>query len=95
VGNYGREANPCEDVERIVQGAREQSFWFPVNQYYSRVIDFDLEQVSENLRDLGFVPTGKHRDFQINLKEHNDHKFFDALYKLIERISQELEETLL
>lgn len=58
------------------------------------VINFNLEQLSENLRDLGFAPTGKHRDFQISLKERNDQAFFDALYDLVEQTSQELEKTL-
>ncbi len=71
-----------------------QGIWFPVNQYYSRVIGFDLEQLSENLRDLGFLPSGRHRDFYIDLKEHNDEAFFDALFGLVEQTSEALEKTL-
>lgn len=78
----------------VVAQEKSQGFWFPVNQYYSRVVDFDLEQLSENLRDLGFVPSGKHRDFYLSLEEHNDQAFFDALFDLVEQTSQELEETL-
>jgi len=48
----------------------------------------------EGLRDLGFVPKGKHRDFQIDFKDHNDQGFFDALYDLVAETSQALEETL-
>jgi uncharacterized protein (TIGR02391 family) len=78
----------------LIAETNRQGLWFPVNQYYSRVVDFDLEQLSENLRNLGFVPSGKHRDFQISLKERNDQAFFDALYDLVKQTSQGLEETL-
>jgi uncharacterized protein (TIGR02391 family) len=82
------------NVFYLIAEEKNQGFWFPVNQYYTRVADFDLEQLSENLRDLGFAPTGKYRDFQISLQTHNDQVFFDALLDLVKRTCQELEDTL-
>lgn len=78
----------------VMAEEKKQGFWFPVNQYYSRVVDFDLEQLSDSLRALGFMPSGKNRDFQISFKEHNSQEFFDALFQLVEQTSGELEETL-
>jgi hypothetical protein len=78
----------------VIVEENSQGFWFPVNEFYSNVVDFDTDRLSKNLRDLGFVPTGKYRDFQLDLKTHNDQAFFDVLFELVERISQELEETL-
>jgi uncharacterized protein (TIGR02391 family) len=78
----------------IVAAEENQAFWFPLNQYYTNVVGFDIDPISESLRVLGSVRTGKYRDPQLDLKVHNDQAFFDALFALVERISQELEETL-
>jgi len=78
----------------VVAEEQIQGFWFPVNQYYTSVVGFDLDQLSDGLRDIGFVPKGKHRDFQIDLQDHNSQDFFDALYDLVVETAQELEETL-
>ena len=78
----------------IIADTYPQTLWFPVNQYYSNVIGFDTEHLSERLRELGFIPKRQYSDFEIDLKEHNDQAFFGALFALVEETSQELEGTL-
>lgn len=78
----------------VMAEEQTQGFRFPVNQYYANVIGFDLDQLGDNLRELSFLTVGKHRDFQIDFTERNDQAFFDALFDLVARTSQELEETL-
>ena len=67
---------------------------FPVSGYYAYVIGFDADRLVEEATELGFQPTGKRRDPTIDLRVRNDQKFFKALFDLVMRTADELEETL-
>jgi uncharacterized protein (TIGR02391 family) len=74
--------------------ANEQGFWFPVNQYYSLVVDFDTKRIAQELRSLGFHPTGKSQDYSLRLKNHASQQFFDSLLDIVQRTAQAFEATL-
>lgn len=67
---------------------------FSTNSYYSYVVGFDVDQLIEELRELGFRLTGKNREPRIDFRMCNDQAFFDALFDLVARTADELEETL-
>lgn len=69
---------------------KNPALWIPVNQYYSRVIGLELESIGQQLRQLGFKPTTKWRDFKLEFQERHDQAFFDALYELFVQIVQQL-----
>lgn len=69
---------------------KNPALWVPVNQYYSRVIGLELESIGQQLRQLGFKPTTKWRDFKLEFQERHDQAFFDALYDLFVQIVQQL-----
>lgn len=67
---------------------------FVVQRYHAKVVRFDLENLTEELAALGFQTVGQRRDLRIDLRLANDQEFFDQLYNLVVRTSEELEETL-
>jgi uncharacterized protein (TIGR02391 family) len=71
-----------------------QGLHFSTNSYYSYVIGFNVDQLSEELAELGFRLTGKNREPRIGFQMCNDQAFFDALFDLVARTADELEETL-
>lgn len=58
------------------------------------MIGLDVDQITDNLRNLGFIAQGKHQGFRLELKKHNDQSFFDALFEVVEQAAQEIEDTL-
>jgi uncharacterized protein (TIGR02391 family) len=78
----------------ITAGGSSFELEFSVNTYYSIIIGFDLEPLVEELTELGFRPYGKKRNLIIDLRMNNDQTFFDSLFDLVVRMSDELEETL-
>lgn len=67
---------------------------FVVQKYHAKVVGFDLENLTEELTELGFPTFGQRRDLRIDLRFANDQEFFTQLYELVARTSGELEETL-
>jgi len=67
---------------------------FPVSEYYTLVVGFDVNRLVEELTELGFRPTGKKSNPAIDLRTHNDQAFFEALFALLERVVDELGQTL-
>lgn len=78
----------------LVADKKNPALWFPVNQYYARVVGLDTDPIMRQLRQLGFVPTGKTRDYRLNLRDKNDADFFEALSNLLKNIVNLFEETL-
>jgi uncharacterized protein (TIGR02391 family) len=70
------------------------ALWFPVNEYLSCVVGLDTGEIARALLKLGFVPTGKTRDYRLNLRDKNDAEFFEALIELISQIESKLRATL-
>jgi uncharacterized protein (TIGR02391 family) len=67
---------------------------FPTTLYFRNVVDFNLDQLMEELTELGFRLKGQKREPFIDLKTRNDQAFFAALYDLVVRTADELEGTL-
>ena len=53
-----------------------------------------MDHMVGELTELGFYPVGKDQELRIDLQTHNDQPFFDALFDLVVRVADELEETL-
>ena len=75
-------------------GTKRLFIEFPVHTHHVHLVEFDVEQLTDELTELGFQPTGKNRNLLIDLRMHNDQKFFDALFDLVKRTSEQLEEML-
>jgi uncharacterized protein (TIGR02391 family) len=73
---------------------RADNISFPINGFYMAVTSFDVDQMVEELTDLGFQPSGKNREPTIDLRTTNDQAFFDRLFDLVARTDQELEDSL-
>ncbi|RME58914.1 TIGR02391 family protein [Candidatus Parcubacteria bacterium] len=67
---------------------------FPTSYYYRYVVGFNVEQLIDELGNLGFSPEGKKQEPTINLRVVNSEKFFESLFELVERVAMELEDTL-
>jgi uncharacterized protein (TIGR02391 family) len=67
---------------------------FPTSGYYMGVTGFDVDQLVEELIELGFQPSGKKREPTIDLRNTNDQAFFGGLFDLVARTDQELEDSL-
>jgi uncharacterized protein (TIGR02391 family) len=67
---------------------------FPTNYYYSKVIDFNVDRLIDELIELGFYLHGKNQEPRADLRIHNSEEFFDNLAALVTRTVSELEETL-
>jgi uncharacterized protein (TIGR02391 family) len=78
----------------ISTGASRHTLHFPVNEYYAYVVGFDVDQLTEELTELGFRPAGKNRNPTIDLRICNDQTFFDTLFDLVVRTADDLEDTL-
>lgn len=78
----------------LVADEKNPALWFPINQYYANVVGLDTEQIVRTLRKLGFVPSGRNRDYRLNLRDRNDVEFFEALFELVTQIERDLEATL-
>jgi uncharacterized protein (TIGR02391 family) len=78
----------------LVVNEKDKSLWFPVNQYYSNAVDFDLDPIKRELRSIGFQLTGKYQDYRADLKIHNSANFFDQLFDILIQTSKELETRL-
>lgn len=78
----------------IIKEGPQPSLQFPVGNYFAYVMGFDPDPLVEELMELGFRPAGKHRNPTIDLRVHNDQAFFDALFDLVVRTADELEDTL-
>jgi uncharacterized protein (TIGR02391 family) len=78
----------------IYSDERAKGIWFPINQYYRRVIGFDTELLEKELRGLGFKQKGKFNDYSVDLNLHNDKEFFDKLFNVVSGIAKEFEATL-
>jgi hypothetical protein len=72
----------------------QQGLSFPIHYYYRDVVGFDVNRLSEQLEVLGFHPFGKHQELRMDLNVHNDQAFFDGLFDLVVRTTDELTETL-
>jgi uncharacterized protein (TIGR02391 family) len=75
-------------------GGKEPRFYFPVSYYYGNLINFDVERLVDELTEMGFRPSGKYQEPRVDLRLHNDQEFFDALFDLLVRTSEELDDTL-
>lgn len=73
---------------------KKPGFWFPVSLYYSTVVGLDTGPIAKGLRTLGFYPTGKTKDYRLNLRDKNDPVFFEELYTLVEQIYRQFAATL-
>jgi uncharacterized protein (TIGR02391 family) len=79
----------------LMANEKNPSFWFPVDLYYSTVVGLDTNAIAQQLRALGFYPTGgKSRDYRLNLRDKNDPAFFEELYTLVEQIYGQFAATL-
>jgi hypothetical protein len=78
----------------IIADQQNPGLWFPVNQYYKFVVGLDTAAIKSELRKLEFVPTGKSRDYRLNLRDKNDQAFFDALFQLVQGIDDKFKATL-
>lgn len=78
----------------VVDGPSKIKLWFPVNQYYSTVIGYDIDRISSQLVDLGFSPTGKQRDYSIDLRHNNDQQFLEEVFQLIKVIDLDMRATM-
>ncbi len=78
----------------LYSGEKGKGMWFPVNQYYKNIALIDTESIQQELRKLGFQPTGKLRDYSIDLRLHSDQIFFDKLLDFILRTAEDFEATL-
>jgi uncharacterized protein (TIGR02391 family) len=67
---------------------------FPISAYYAAVVGFNVDQLVEELLELGFQRSGRKRDPVIDLRTSNDQAFFDSLYELVVRTADNLENTL-
>lgn len=77
----------------IVEG-KEPKLHFPVGGFYRKLVNFDVERLVEQLKELGFSLSGKYQEPRIYLRSHNDQSFFDTLFELVKRTADELEQTL-
>jgi len=72
----------------------EYKLVFSTGYYYSRVVDFNVDRLVEELTGLGFQLAGKDQEPRVDLRAHNDQAFFDALFDLVVRTVDELGRTL-
>lgn len=78
----------------FVSGEGQYKVQFPVQYYYKKVIGFNVDQLIDELKGIGFQAIGSNREPTIDLQMRNDQAFFDELLNLIARIVDELEGTL-
>lgn len=78
----------------LVADKKNPALWFSINQYYSRIVGLDTDPIARQLRLLGFAPTGRTRDYRLNLRDKNDAAFFEALYELVANIQKQFDATL-
>ncbi|HEU0295479.1 MAG TPA: TIGR02391 family protein [Anaerolineales bacterium] len=78
----------------LSNGTKEQGIWFPINQYWSTIVDLDRKKVLSRLKELGFQPMGKAQDPYISLDTYNSQTFLENLYKTVELIGQDFDGTL-
>ena len=81
-------------VFNIINDRNNPALWFPVNQYYTTVQGVDTESIKRTLYKLGFVPSGKLRDYRLNLRDKNYQAFFDELFSLVIKIEEAFAATL-
>ena len=94
-GNSTKEPSPQKiTVFYLSNGTKEQGLWFPINQYWSAIVDIDRKKVLSRLKELGFQPMGKAQDPYISLDSHNSQTFFENLHKIVELISQDFDGAL-
>lgn len=67
---------------------------FSTSAYSQHVPGFRVEQLLDELQDLGSHPVGRLQEPRIDLQLHNDQAFFDAMLDVVLRVVRELEETL-
>lgn len=71
----------------------EYGLSFPTN-YYSNVVGFNVDRLVEETTELGFQLRGKNQEPRVDFLMHNDQGFFDALFDLVVRTANALEDTL-
>jgi len=78
----------------LVAEGQESGLYFSTGYYYANVVGFNVDRLVEELTELGFQLVGTDQEPSVDLRAHNDQRFFDALFSLIVRIGHELERTL-
>ena len=78
----------------LAQTASGHVLLFPITPYYSEVVGFNVTALTEELLELGFNLHDSRQGPQVDLKVKNDQRFFDDLFDLVQRTSDQLEATL-
>lgn len=73
---------------------KEQAIWFPVNQYYTTVVGFDVEPIKKELKQLGFLTKGASQNHYLQLTNHTDQELVDRIFNLIRKVAGAFEATL-
>jgi uncharacterized protein (TIGR02391 family) len=73
--------------------AKEQGLWFPINQYWSRIIGIDKKKPLEALKELGFQPMGNVQDPYLNLNLSHSQEMFEELHQVVMQISRDFDNT--
>jgi len=67
---------------------------FPIGYYYSKVNNFNTDRLDDQLSGMGFYPTGRNGDLQIDLKTYNSKSFFENLEEVVINAVVDIEETM-
>jgi uncharacterized protein (TIGR02391 family) len=73
---------------------QEYGLWFPVNQFYSLVVNYNTQPIAQALRTLNFMPTGKTQDYSRSLQRNNTQGFYNSLREIVFDVIQAFENTL-
>lgn len=84
---------PIPVVYLVKEGEKNIMLYLPL-RYYSRIVGFNVERIAEESVDLGFQLMGKDQELYADLRIHNNQRFFDACFGLVENIAGEFEATL-
>ncbi len=78
----------------LVVAGKRRDLSFPIHQYHESIEGFNVDQLTQELLDLGFYPKGRKQEPTVDLRVHNDREFFDALFAIVSWMADEFQETL-
>lgn len=80
-------------VFHLVVSSQEPGLYFATSTY-AHVVGFNVDRLVEALTGLRFQLSGKAQEPIVDLRLYNDQRFFDALFELVKRVTDELGQTL-
>ena len=78
----------------LVADGSTAAIHFPVDYYLSKVYEFNVDMLDDQLSGLGFYTLGKKGELRADLKTLNSEKFFNSLRDVVDGVVVNLDESM-